>query len=91
MITADSRPKLARGVRLQIDRVRGGFNLLAPEHVLRVNASSAAILELCDGQRSLADIVDVLASRYAVDRGRIEREASALIDDLVTRRLVERP
>lgn len=44
MIAADAKPKLARGVRVQADRVRGGFNLLAPEHVLRVNASSAAIL-----------------------------------------------
>jgi pyrroloquinoline quinone biosynthesis protein D len=89
MIGPDSRPRLARGVRVQADRVRGGYNLLAPEHVLRVNASSAAILHLCDGQRSLQDIVDRLADDYAVDRGRIERETSALLDDLVARRMVE--
>jgi pyrroloquinoline quinone biosynthesis protein D len=89
MIAADAKPKLARGVRVQADRVRGGFNLLAPEHVLRVNASSAAILNLCDGQRSLGEIVDQLAAEYEVDRGRIERETSALLDGLVARRMVE--
>ncbi|PTM39591.1 pyrroloquinoline quinone biosynthesis peptide chaperone PqqD [Bosea sp. 124] len=89
MIGLDTRPKLARGVRVQADRVRGGFNLLAPEHVLRVNTSSAAILNLCDGQRSLREIVDRLAEEYQVDRGRIERETNALLQDLIARRMVE--
>jgi pyrroloquinoline quinone biosynthesis protein D len=89
MIAADSKPKLARGVRVHTDRVRGGFNLLAPEHVLRVNASSAAILELCDGERSLREIVDHLAAQFEVNRSRIEQEAGALLDDLVARRMVE--
>lgn len=90
MIGAESLPRLAAGVRLREDRIRGGHNLLAPEHVLRVNASSAAILALCDGRRCLREIVDELARDYAVDRARIERDAIALIDDLATRRLVER-
>ncbi len=88
MIEADSKPKLVRGVRLQADRVRGGFNLLAPEHVLRVNASSVAILNLCDGQRSLREIVDLLADEYKVDRGRIEQETAALLENLMSRRIV---
>ena len=89
MIGADATPRLARGVRVQADRVRGGFNLLAPEHVLRVNASSAAILNLCDGQRSLRQIVDGLAAEYKIDRSQIERETIALLDDLISRRMVE--
>jgi len=89
MIAIDAKPKLARGVRVQADRVRGGFNLLAPEHVLRVNASSAAILNLCDGQRSFRDVIDHLAKEYEIDRSVIERETGALIQDLVARRLVE--
>ena len=89
MMSATSRPRLARGVRLQADRVRGGFNLLAPEHVLRVNASSVAILNLCDGERSVAEIVDHLVAHYAIDRERIEGDARALLDDLIARRMVE--
>lgn len=88
MIEAGSKPRLVRGVRLQADRVRGGFNLLAPEHVLRVNASSATILNLCDGQRSLREIVDLLADEYKVHRGRIEQETVALLENLISRRMV---
>lgn len=90
MIGAESIPRLATGVRLREDRIRGGHNLLAPEHVLRVNASTAAVLALCDGRRCLREIVDQLSRDYAADRERIERDTIALIDDLTTRRLVER-
>lgn len=85
----DARPRLASGVRLRADRVRGGFNLLAPEHVLRVNASSAAILHLCDGTRRIGDIAGLLADEYKVERVRIERDVFALIADLASRRMVE--
>lgn len=90
MSDTESKPRLAAGVRIRQDRVRGGHNLLAPEHVLRINASTAAILALCDGQRALREIVDHLAHDFAADRERIERDTTALIDDLVSRRLVER-
>lgn len=89
MIGVDSQPRLAPGVRIQADRVRGGFNLLGPEHVLRMNTSSAAILNLCDGQRSVRAIVDRLAQEYEIDRGRIESETIALFQDLIARRMVE--
>ncbi|MDP3320454.1 MAG: pyrroloquinoline quinone biosynthesis peptide chaperone PqqD [Bosea sp. (in: a-proteobacteria)] len=90
MTVAGLRPRLAAGVRIREDRVRGGHNLLAPEHVLRINASSAAILALCDGQRSLREIVDHLARDYAADRTRIECDVIALIDDLASRGLVDK-
>lgn len=88
MIGTEARPQLATGVRIREDRVRGGHNLLAPEHVLRINASTAAILTLCDGQRCLREIVDHLARDYQADRARIERDTIAVIDDLASRRLV---
>jgi pyrroloquinoline quinone biosynthesis protein D len=89
MIAVDARPRLARGVRLRADPVRGGFNLLAPERVLRANDSSAAVLGLCDGERSLGEIIDILAERYDVERDRIESEATTLLEDLMLKRMVE--
>lgn len=89
MIDADARPRLASGVRLRQDPVRGGHNLLAPEHVLRVNASSAAILKLCDGAHRVRDIADALAAAHRADRGRVERDVLALLADLSSRRMVE--
>ena len=59
-----TRPRLATGARLQYDEVREEHQLLVPEGVVRLNATAAEVLELCDGERSLDAIVDALSERY---------------------------
>ena len=59
-----TRPRLATGARLRYDEVREEHLLLVPEGVVRLNATAAEVLELCDGERSVEDIVGVLAARY---------------------------
>ncbi len=59
-----TRPRLATGARLQYDDVREEHQLLVPEGVVRLNATAAEVLELCDGERSLDDIVGALSDRY---------------------------
>jgi pyrroloquinoline quinone biosynthesis protein D len=58
------RPRLATGARLRYDEVREEHVLLVPEGAVRLNASGAEVLELCDGERLLDEIVGVLAARY---------------------------
>ena len=58
-------PRLATGARLRYDDVRDQHMLLVPEGAVQLNRSAVEVLELCDGERSLDDIVDVLAGRYA--------------------------
>jgi pyrroloquinoline quinone biosynthesis protein D len=58
------RPRLATGARLRYDEVREEHLLLVPEGAVRLNASGAEVLELCDGERLLEEIVGVLAARY---------------------------
>ncbi len=60
-----TRPRLVTGARLRYDEVREEHLLLVPEGAVRLNPTAAEVLELCDGQRSLDDIVGVLAARYA--------------------------
>ena len=60
-----TRPRLATGARLQYDEVREEHLLLVPEGVVRLNATAAEVLELCDGERSLDDVVGALSARYA--------------------------
>jgi pyrroloquinoline quinone biosynthesis protein D len=60
-MTPSGRPALARRARLRFDRVGSGHVLLAPERGFRLNESAAAILRLCDGQRSLLQIAERLA------------------------------
>jgi pyrroloquinoline quinone biosynthesis protein D len=59
-----SRPRLVTGARLAYDDVRGEHVLLLPEAVVRLNYTAAAVLELCDGERSLDQIVGSLSARY---------------------------
>ena len=63
-IQAMSRPRLARLVRLEWDPVRESHVLLAPEGVLVLNQTGATILRLCDGERTVVEIVEELRARY---------------------------
>lgn len=62
-----SVPRLWRVARLDFDRVRRRHVLLYPEGAVFINESSRAILELCDGQRTVAEITRVLGERFGVD------------------------
>jgi len=59
-----SRPHLAPHVRLRFDPARNRHVLLTPEAVTVLNETGAAILELCDGQRTVAEILAELRARY---------------------------
>jgi pyrroloquinoline quinone biosynthesis protein D len=60
-----NRPRLVDGARLQYDDVREEHLLLVPEGAVRLNATAAQVLELCDGERSLDEIAAALSQRYA--------------------------
>jgi pyrroloquinoline quinone biosynthesis protein D len=70
-------PRLAPGVRLA-DRVSGQpGQLLMPERVLRLNESSLAIVELCDGRRTVQQILEVLRAKYS------KAEPVRIMNDLI--------
>jgi pyrroloquinoline quinone biosynthesis protein D len=87
--TGGDRPRLVRGVKLRPDVARGGHVLLAPERVVTVNPSAVAVVERCDGSRSLDTIVDELAATYSAERSLIEADVLTLVGDLAAKRLVE--
>ncbi|MBA2565036.1 MAG: pyrroloquinoline quinone biosynthesis peptide chaperone PqqD, partial [Gemmatimonadetes bacterium] len=62
--TAGMRPRLSRKVRMQWDEARQQPMLLYPEGLLLLNPGAQAVLELCDGQRTLAEIAAELATRF---------------------------
>ncbi len=67
LLTPDSVPKLWRMARLQFDAVRQRPVLLYPEGAVLLNDTGAAILELCDGTHTVAQIVKILSDRYQAD------------------------
>jgi pyrroloquinoline quinone biosynthesis protein E len=87
------KPRFARGVRLRPDPRDGTPVLLSPERGLRLSATAAAVLELCDGARDVDAIVDALAARYAVavaaDRARIDGDVRKLLAEMRGKGLLE--
>lgn len=63
-VLSTNRPHLARRVRMQWDPVRERQVLLAPEEVLLLNQTGATILGLCDGERTVVEIVEELRGQY---------------------------
>jgi pyrroloquinoline quinone biosynthesis protein D len=60
--------------------------LLIPEGVVRLNPTAAEVLELCDGERSLDDIVGALSARY--DGADLGDDVGELVDAMAQRGLV---
>ncbi len=85
-VLSTNRPRLARRVRLQWDPVRKRHMLLQPEGVLILNQTGATILGLCDGERTVVEIVEELRGRYNRVAG---DEVRDFLSRLVAKRLVE--
>jgi pyrroloquinoline quinone biosynthesis protein D len=81
-----TRPRLVTGARLRYDEVREEHVLLIPEGVVRLNATAAEVLELCDGERSLDDIVGALSARY--EGADVRDDVLELVDGMAQRGLV---
>jgi coenzyme PQQ biosynthesis protein PqqD len=79
-------PRLVTGARLQYDEVREEHMLLVPEGVVRLNQTAAAVLELCDGERSLDEIVGTLSARY--DGADLREDVQGLVDGMTQRGLI---
>ncbi len=67
LLTSDSIPRLWRLARLDFDPVRQRPILLYPEGAVLLNETGAAILELCNGSRTVGEIVTILTERYHAD------------------------
>jgi pyrroloquinoline quinone biosynthesis protein D len=84
------KPRLARKARLHVDRVGGKELLLFPEAALSLNPTAAAIVRLCDGERTTAAIIAELSRRFA-DRAAatLDRDVRGFLDTLRERGLLE--
>lgn len=87
-LTAESCPGLAPGVRLNFDRARQCWVLLAPERVLMPDDTALEILQRCNGTTSLAAIVDDLVQSYSADRAEIEQDVRELLTGLAEKKIV---
>ncbi len=84
------RPRLSPKARLRWDNVEKRHLLVFPEAALLLNETAAEILKLCDGERTIEQIVDTLAQQFVgTDRKMIADEVMDLLTRLRTRGLLE--
>jgi pyrroloquinoline quinone biosynthesis protein D len=81
-VSEASRPVLPRHARLKFDETRQVWVILAPERVLAPDEIAVEVLQLCDGVRSVAAMIDQLAEKYAADRSAIAADVIAMLQDL---------
>ncbi|VTU28294.1 Pyrroloquinoline quinone biosynthesis protein D [Variovorax sp. PBS-H4] len=65
MIARDERPRMSSLYRMQFEPSQDHWVLLYPEGMVRLNGSAAEILQRCDGQRTVDDIVAELEAVFA--------------------------
>jgi pyrroloquinoline quinone biosynthesis protein D len=81
-VSEQSRPVLPRHAKLKFDDTRQVWVILAPERVLAPDEIAVEVLKLCDGQRSVSQMVDLLAEKYAAPRDAIATDVVAMLQDL---------
>src|SRR5205807_10216152 len=81
-VSKASRPKLPRNARLKVDETRNVLVILAPERVPAPDEIAVEVLQLCDGVRSVADMIDQLAAKYAAPREAIATDVVGMLQDL---------
>src|SRR6478735_6457784 len=81
-VSEASRPVLPRHAKLKFDETRKVWVILAPERILAPDEIAVEVLQLCDGVRSVADMVEQLAAKYAAPRDAISTDVVAMLQDL---------
>jgi pyrroloquinoline quinone biosynthesis protein D len=84
-LSANTTPRLWRLARLEYDTVRQRHVLLYPEGAVLLNDTGAAILELCNGTRTVDQIVAILSERYHAD---VSADVNEYLSQMADRELV---
>ena len=83
VIDDSSTPKLPRHAKLRFDKPRDKWIILAPERVFELDEIAYEVVSLCDGERSLVDVVDVLAEKFdQAPRETIHTDVTAMLQSL---------
>ena len=86
--SASSLPRFAAGCRWGSqgeERV-----VLFPEGMIRVQGTGQKILELCDGQRTIEEIVTALSASYSgADPAKIREDVGSFLEALQQKRIVD--
>ena len=83
-----SVPRLPRGVRFKFDNPRDQWVVLAPERVFVLDAVGVEIIRRCDGESSVAGIIDGLAEAYKAPREMILKDVVQFLQDFADKGVI---
>ena len=63
-ITTDSILGIKQGHRLQWEETQDCFVILFPEGMVTLSASAGEIMQLCDGDKTVADVIAQLTEKF---------------------------
>ncbi len=89
VIAAGSRPYLPRHIKLRQDSTRGAWTILAPERVFTPDEIAVAVLQLCDGARTVDAIAQELSVAYNAPVAQISSDVVSMLQDLADRGVVK--
>ena len=88
IIEPASAPRLPRHVKMRRDTARDCWLILAPERVFTPDAVAVAVLQLCDGSRTVEAIAAELAKTYDAPAGRILEDIVPMLQGLADKGVV---
>jgi pyrroloquinoline quinone biosynthesis protein D len=88
IISAASRPRLPRHIKLRHDEARDRWTILGPERVFSPDPIAVEVLKLCDGSRTVESLADALALRYDAPKERILADIVSMLQDLADKGVV---
>ncbi len=89
IVTETTRIVIPRHIKLRHDAGRGVWVILAPERVFSPDPIAVEVLQKCDGQRTVGEIADQLATEYQAPRADILTDVVAMLQDLADKGVVK--
>ena len=82
IVGRETRPHMPPYLKLRHDAGRGRWILLAPERILSPDQTAVAVLQLCDGKRTVEEIAAKLAEEYSAPTDAIVVDVVDLLQGL---------
>jgi pyrroloquinoline quinone biosynthesis protein D len=82
VISAATKPAMPRHIKLRHDAGRGRWILLAPERLFDPDDTAVSVLQLCDGTRTVTEIVEALAKEYNAPADVIGGDVKDMLQEL---------
>ena len=89
IITIASKPVMPPHIKMRHDAGRGRWLILAPERLFDPDEIAVEVLKLCDGERTVGDIVAAMAIEYNAPTEEIEADIIAMFQDLADKGVVK--